>query len=102
MAGELLLSAVGTCAVSSVAAFAVEEGAPLQDVQATTTSVRHPDDPTRYESISLSVATKGIDQSTAEHLVQRFTETCPVYGTVSRGGGISWTVTVDSPVATTA
>lgn len=102
LAGELLLSALGTCVVSSVAAFAAEEGAPLQDVQATTTSIRHPDDATRYESITMSVATKGIDQATAERLVQRFTESCPVYGTVSRGGDISWTVTVDEPVATAA
>ncbi len=68
MAGELLLAALGTCAVSSVSAFAAEEGAPLTDVQATTVSVRHPDDPSRYESLSLSVFTKGVDQATAEHL----------------------------------
>jgi uncharacterized OsmC-like protein len=95
MAGELLLAALGTCAVSSVSAFAAEEGASLEDVQATTTSVRHPDDPTRYESILLSVITRGVDQATADHLVQRFTENCPVYGTVSRGGNISWVATAE-------
>ncbi len=102
MAGELLLAALGTCAVSSVAAFAAEEGAPLQEVQASTTSVRHPDDPSRYESIRLNVVTRGVDQATAEHLVQRFTENCPVYGTASCAGGITWTVTTDLPSAAAA
>jgi uncharacterized OsmC-like protein len=99
MAGELLLAALGTCAVSSVTAFAAEEGLSLDDATASTTSVRHPDDPTRYESIVLTVVTKGVDQAAADHLVKRFTENCPVYGTVSRGANVSWVAVAGLPVA---
>jgi uncharacterized OsmC-like protein len=96
-AGELLLAAIGTCTVSSVTYFAREENAPLTDVTAATSYTRDPDDPTRYASVELAVTTHGVSQEAAEHLVQRYTENCPVFGTVSRGtaatGGIEVTVT---------
>jgi uncharacterized OsmC-like protein len=96
-AGELLLSAIGTCTVSSVTFFAREENAGLTDVTAATSYARDPDDPTRYASVQLAVTTHGVSQEVAEHLVQRYTENCPVFGTVSRGsaatGGIEVTVT---------
>jgi uncharacterized OsmC-like protein len=89
LAGELLLAALGTCAVSSVTHFAREEDAGLLDVSATTSYTRHPDDPGRYEIVELTVTTQGVSQTVAERLVKLYTENCPVFGTVSRGAGIS-------------
>ena len=91
-ANELVLSAIGSCAVSSVAAFAREEGVPLTDVHAEARSARDPEDPTRYAWVALEVTTDGVDQDVAERLVQRFFANCPVWGTVSRGAEVSHTV----------
>jgi uncharacterized OsmC-like protein len=91
-AGELLLAALGTCAISSVTHFAREEDVELADVTAATSYTRDPDDPTRYGSVELAVTTQGVSQPVAEHLVQLYTENCPVFGTVSRGAGITVTV----------
>jgi uncharacterized OsmC-like protein len=88
-AGELLLAALGTCTVSSVTFYAREEDAPLADVTADVSYTRDPDDPTRYASVTLEVTTEGVTQQTAERLVRLYTENCPVFGTVSRGSGIS-------------
>ncbi len=93
MANELLLAAIGSCAVSSVAAFAREEDAPLRDVTATAHATRNPDDPTRYALVSLDVVTEGVEQEVADHLVERFMGNCPVWGTVSRGAEVAYTVT---------
>ena len=95
-AGELLLAAIGTCTVSSVTFFAREEDAPLADVTAATSYERDPDDPTRYARVGLDVTTWGVSQETAEHLVRRYTQNCPVFGTVSRGSGISVSVRAEA------
>ncbi len=88
LAGELLLGALSTCAVSSVTAFAREKGYALEDTAATLTSTRHPSDETRYEKITLSATTRGISQEQAKELVSLFIGSCPVFGTVSRGGQV--------------
>ncbi|HEY1705069.1 MAG TPA: OsmC family protein [Trebonia sp.] len=100
-AGELLLSALGTCTVSSVTYYAREENAPLADVTADVSYTRDPDDQTRYASVTLQVTTEGVTQDVAERLVRLYTENCPVFGTVTRGsassGGISVQVRADQP-----
>jgi uncharacterized OsmC-like protein len=89
LAGELLLASLGTCAVSSVTHFAREEGASLDDVEAAVGYTRDDADPTRYEEVVLTVTTWGVTQQTAERLTRLYTENCPVYGTVSRGGKVT-------------
>jgi uncharacterized OsmC-like protein len=93
LAGELLLGALGTCAVSSVTHFAREEGAALDDVESTVGYTRDESDPTRYEEVVLEVTTWGVGQETAERLTRLYTENCPVFGTVSRGGKVRVEVT---------
>lgn len=88
LAGELLLAALATCAVSSVTAFARENHWPLTDVSAEGLSQRHASDETRYEKIVLTIATQGVTSQQAAELVLKFTRHCPVFGTVSRGGEI--------------
>jgi uncharacterized OsmC-like protein len=89
LAGELLLASLGTCAVSSITHFAREEGAALDDVETTVGYTRDAADPTRYEEVVLSVTTWGVDQETGERLTRLYTENCPVYGTISRGGTVT-------------
>jgi uncharacterized OsmC-like protein len=93
LAGELLLASLGTCAVSSVTHFAREESASLDDVETTVAYTRDAADPTRYEEVVLSVVTWGVTQETAERLTRLYTENCPVYGTISRGGKVTVDVT---------
>ncbi len=88
LAGELLLAALSTCAVSSVTAFAREKAYALEDTSATVSSTRHPTDETRYEKVIVSVATRGVSQEQAKELVALFIGSCPVFGTVSRGSAL--------------
>ncbi|MCF3960140.1 OsmC family protein [Streptomyces fuscigenes] len=89
LAGELLLASLGTCAVSSITHFAREEDAALDDVETTVGYTRDATDPTRYEEVALSVTTWGVDEDTARRLTRLYTENCPVYGTISRGGTVT-------------
>jgi uncharacterized OsmC-like protein len=49
---------------------------------------RDPNDVTRYEYIRLHIALIGPDARTAATLVKEFTDTCPIYNTLRRGGNI--------------
>lgn len=85
VAGELLMTALASCAMSIVADVAEKGGIALHDITISATSERDPNDPTRYAFVKLDFAMKGPDQAQAEHLVKEFQANCPIYGTVSRG-----------------
>jgi uncharacterized OsmC-like protein len=62
----------------------------LGEVSITTTFRRHADDPTRYEYIKLVVALEdSISRQSGEACINHFTDNCPIYNTLRRGGPIS-------------
>ena len=94
-AGELLLSALVSCAMASIEATATESGYTVSGVRVSATHVRGVADPTRYDHTRVTVWIHGVDRTVAETLVARFTETCPIYNTVRRGSGIELELCTD-------
>lgn len=84
-AGELLLAALTSCANSIVADEARKATIPLRELVVSARSEKNPDAPTHYAFVELDFVLTGADQAQAERLVARFQESCPIYGTVSRG-----------------
>lgn len=88
-AGELLLAALASCALAVIEKTAEAEGLRPAGVEIDASLERDPDDGTRYREIVLAVAIGGVTQQVAERLVAAFTDTCPIYNTIRRGGSIS-------------
>ncbi|MDV2475003.1 OsmC family protein [Rhodococcus zopfii] len=91
-AGELLLSALASCAMANVEANAQELGLPLTGIRVEASHARGGEDPTRYDFTRFTITTSGVDQAAADVLRDRFVSTCPIYNTIRRGGGIELTV----------
>lgn len=89
-AGELLLAALASCAIAVIEKTAEAEGlAPVPaTVEIDASLERHVEDPTRYRNIVLEIAIGDVSQDAAETLVRAFTDTCPIYNTIRRGGTI--------------
>ncbi|MGZ5876178.1 MAG: OsmC family protein [Bradyrhizobium sp.] len=89
-AGELLLSALASCGLGLIQTHARGQGIELGEVAIAAAFKRHPDDPTRYDYIRLAVAfEERISQQTADACIRHFTDNCPIYNTLRRGGPIS-------------
>ncbi len=89
-AGELLLSALASCGLGLIQTYARSQAIELGEVSVTATFKRHADDPTRYEYIRLVVALEPNGGSQAgEACIRHFTDNCPIYNTLRRGGPIS-------------
>jgi len=89
-AGELLLSALASCALGLIQKHAASQGIELGDIGISASFKRHADDSTRYEYIRLVVTfapTVGKDARKA--CIDHFTANCPIYNTLRRGGPIS-------------
>jgi len=91
-AGDLLLSALASCALALIHEHAETLGAVLEDVAVEASFQRNPDDPTRYRSIRIAVTVDGVDRTTAAALVQHFADRCPIYNTLRRGSDGNVTV----------
>ncbi len=87
-AGELLLSSLASCGLNIIQRQARETGVALTSANLAVTFKRDPDDKTRYEYIKLHARLAGVDQPTAETLVEAFTSSCPIYNTLKRGGRV--------------
>jgi uncharacterized OsmC-like protein len=87
-AGELLLSALASCALSNIQLHAQERGSGLTGGQADISYKRNPQDPTRYEYIRLDLRLEGVTQEEAEALAGLFSASCPIYNTLRRGGHV--------------
>ena len=74
-AGELLLSALASCAMANFEANAAAEG--LGTI-----------DPTRYDFTHVTITVDGVEQADADTLAARFVASCPIYNTIRRGGNI--------------
>jgi uncharacterized OsmC-like protein len=89
-AGELLLSALASCGLGLIQKHARNQGVELGEVEISATFKRHVEDPTRYEYIKLAVAFgHGVSADTGDACIAHFTENCPIYNTLRRGGPIS-------------
>ncbi|WP_213768567.1 OsmC family protein [Caballeronia sp. dw_19] len=89
---ELLLSALGVCALGSVEKAAAELKLSVRHAKAVVDSVRDPEDRTRFERVHIDVAVYGVTQAEAQQLIDHFTSGCVIYNTVRRGGPISASV----------
>lgn len=87
-AGELLLASLASCALAVIGKTAEAE-ALNPPVEIDASLERDSEDGTRYREIVLAIAIGGVTQQTAERLVAAFTDTCPIYNTIRRGGSIS-------------
>lgn len=92
-AGELLLAAMTSCAMSNIQANAEADKIPVTDVVVTASHRRSVDDPTRYDFHLLEITIHGVDQVVADSLASMFVASCPIYNTIRRGGGIELVVT---------
>ncbi len=87
---DLLLTALGVCALGSVQRRAGELEIELPDpVSAEVTSTRNEEYPTWFELVLIRVRVPGVAQDVAEELVSHFTSNCPIFNTVRRGGPIA-------------
>jgi len=86
---ELLLSALGVCALGSVDKAARELKLNVLKASAHVDSIRDADDRTRFERIHIAVTIHGVSQVEAQQLIDHFTSSCAVYNTIRRGGPIS-------------
>lgn len=91
-AGELLLSALASCAMANFEANARELGVPVTGITVDAEHARGSADPTRYDHTRVTVTVRGVDQAAADTLGDRFVATCPIYNTIRRGSGIDLTV----------
>lgn len=87
-AGEFLLAGLVSCGLGLVHANARANGEPRPDVTLTAEFLRDPQDSTRFASLTLVFAFRGIDRVAAQRHVEHFTSRCPIYNTLRPGGPI--------------
>lgn len=90
---ELLLSALGVCALGSVEKAARELNLTVKHATAAVDAVRDAEDRTRFERVHIDVTVHGVTQEQAQQLIDHFSSGCVIYNTVRRGGPISVAVT---------
>jgi len=95
-AGELMLSALASCALGNIETHARELGVAMTGGHAEISFERDENDGTRYEWIRLTLRVDGVDRAQAERLVGMFTDSCPIYNTLRRGGNVE-VVTIAGP-----
>ena len=77
MPGEAFLGGVAACAVELIQMFARDDGIPVGDIEVDIGSELDPDDQphpdhTLFNRVRMDVRVHGVDQATAERLVDRF------------------------------
>lgn len=96
---DLLVAALGSCAVASAEADAREYGITFSGIAASVEAVRDERDETRFASIHVDVSVKGVSVEDAPKLLQHLLNQCPIFNTLRRGGD-DGTVTAAITVAT--
>jgi uncharacterized OsmC-like protein len=69
---EAFLAGISACGVLLVESFARQEGLPVRHVDAHIDGIRTKADPATFRQVNLRFQLAGVDQSQAEHLVERF------------------------------
>ncbi|MDW5443666.1 OsmC family protein [Polaromonas sp. SM01] len=85
-AGQLLLASLTSCGLGLIQGRAAELGLPLLSADVTAAFQRDLQDKTRYQWIRLVFTLGGVDAGTAATLLAHFTDTCPIFNTLRRGG----------------
>ncbi|MDO9360396.1 MAG: OsmC family protein [Polaromonas sp.] len=88
-AGQLLLASLTSCGLGLIQGRAAELGVVLTSSDVNAAFQRHTEDKTRYQWIRLVFTLGGVDAATAATLVAHFTDTCPIFNTLKRGGTIT-------------
>lgn len=87
---ELLLSSLSSCLLGYVERHASEAGVTLgTGTLATLTATRNDGDRTVFRSITIEMFIDGATQAQGEEFVSKYTDSCPIYNTVRRGGPLS-------------
>lgn len=84
---DLLVAALGSCAVASAEADAREYGISFTSIAAAVEAVRDEQDETRFASIRVDISVKGVSAADAPKLLQHLLNQCPIFNTLRRGGG---------------
>ncbi|NKS64264.1 OsmC family peroxiredoxin [Rhodococcus hoagii] len=87
-AGELLLSALASCAMANFEANAAAEGLGVTNIEVVASHGRGTTDPTCYDYTHVTITVDGVEQADADTLAARFVASCPIYNTIRRGGSI--------------
>lgn len=95
-AGQLLLASLASCGLGLIQSRAAELGVSLASSDVEAAFQRDTQDKTRYQWIRLVFTLGGVDAGTAATLLAHFTDNCPIFNTLRRGG------TVVAEVRTTA
>lgn len=77
--GEMFLSSVLACGVLLVDAFAHKDGVALKDVKGSVRGERLKDNPADWREVKLTFELAGVDQKTAETLVDKYKAKCPIF-----------------------
>jgi uncharacterized OsmC-like protein len=88
-AGQLLLASLTSCGLGLIQGHAAELGVALRSADVEAAFQRDTEDKTRYRWIRLVFTLGGVDADTAKRLVAHFTDTCPIFNTLQRGGSIT-------------
>lgn len=90
---ELLVSALGSCALASVQSDAREHGIAISGATASVTSIRDESNDTRFKSIQVDIVVAGVTLAVADRLIEHFVGHCPIFNAIRRGGPIAVSVT---------
>lgn len=93
VAVELMLAGLITCAQAVIESVAREQNLPLRHSKVRAESETDQNNTTHFEFIKLEVTLEGVDQTQAESLVAAYQQSCPIYGSLSRGAPVTVTVT---------
>src|SRR5262245_13303573 len=90
--GEAFLSAVASCGVELAQVIATEDGVPVPRVRIEIHGIVDRGNPVRpdvtvFNSVNVRFRLGGVDQRTAETLVEKFKGRCPLYGSVAASAG---------------
>ncbi|MDB5820841.1 MAG: hypothetical protein JWQ11_4481 [Rhizobacter sp.] len=94
-AGQLLLSALASCGLALIQKQAAAVGVDVPGASIEVSFRRDAQDGTRYAWIRLVAHLPGLARDMAESLLRYFTDTCPIYNTLARGGPIEARVATD-------
>ena len=87
-AGQLLLASLASCGLGLIQSRAIELGVPLRSADVQAAFQRDTTDKTRYQWIRLDFRLGGVDAQTARQLLAHFTDNCPIFNTLKRGGTV--------------
>jgi len=88
-AGELLLSALNSCAAALMLSAAADKGIPLARVHVASESEKDTAQPDRYARLHVDFTLTGVSQADADTLLTYFKDNCPIYGSLSRGAPVT-------------